>query len=1091
MTTWHSRRILLGLTLSLLAMGTGHAASITHTTAYEYHPTSGRLSKSIVEPDNVQLRLETASTYDAWGNQTTVTVSSPATGMAAIAPRVSTVTYDARGQFSTGDSNALNQSESKTTESNFGMPMSLTGPNGLTTYWGYDDFGRKILETRADNTQTIVSYNYCAGYNNGTTPCPSLARYMVQSTPYARNGGPIGAWTKVYYDAADREVRSETQGFDGSSVIAKDTQYDNLGRVYRVSIPYYAGQSPQWTTYAYDLLGRVVTETRRDNSQTITAFSGLTSVATNALTQKRTQIKNSQGNVLRVIDAQNNSITYQYDPFGNLTQTTDPLGNVTTLTYDIRGRKTGMTDRDMGTWSYTYDVLGQLVRQTDAKNQVTSIAYDKLGRMVNRAEIDLISTWTYDNCTMGIGKLCNSTADSGYASTLSYDLYGRPANTVTSMDAVYNTAIGYDGNGRIALQTYPTGFAVKYLYTPLGYLQEVRNNATDFIYWHADSKDAEGHLLQQTYGNHVITQQNYEYGRLKTAYAGAGNNAQSNVYNYDPVGNLLSRTDANQNLSETFLYDNLRRLTSSTVNSNGAGLVTQNYSYDVLGNIASRSDMGSYTYNPAGAGSVRPHAVKEIALIGGGKQQYTYDANGNMSGQTVLDAAGNVVLTKGRTEVYTSFNMPQALGAPGISLAFIYGPDHQRVKQIAPAGTTIYLHPDNSGGLLYEKDLKPNGTTEHTHYITAGDRVVAIYKQTPAGNTLRYLHQDYLGSTAAITDEAGSVVERLAYDPFGKRRTPAGVFDPNNPIAGINTDRGFTMHEHLDELGLIHMNGRIYDPSIGRFMSADAGVPHPLDMQSFNRYSYTRNNPLVYVDPDGFYDEEYDSYSQCYCVSGTTYSGSYNPYGSGYSVDYYNGGQTTTSYNQYGNGFDNQYNTNGALVSSTPSSNAYVNVGTAGAADQSYQMGRGADGTLGLIPGVGFSGDSAEAFKEGRYVTGTLYATLAAVDVVTLGSTAKVKAGGKIAGETIYVLGRQIDTAVAKDWIGHRILDIKDWTLAKNDAFINKIISEKAVVYLGSPQTKSTLWDAANNRMTVFARELQQLTAAGYKQIGDYLVPGK
>jgi hypothetical protein len=97
----------------------------------------------------------------------------------------------------------------------------------------------------------------------------------------------------------------------------------------------------------------------------------------------------------------------------------------------------------------------------------------------------------------------------------------------------------------------------------------------------------------------------------------------------------------------------------------------------------------------------------------------------------------------------------------------------------------------------------------------------------------------------------------------------------------------------------------------------------------------------------------------------------------------------------------------------------------------------------------------------------------------------------KEAGKTIYVLGRQVDTAVAKDWAGHTILDIKNWTLAKNDAFIDKIIGEKATAYLGSPLTSATLWDAFNNRMTVFARELQQLKAAGYKQVGDYLVPGK
>jgi RHS repeat-associated protein len=89
----------------------------------------------------------------------------------------------------------------------------------------------------------------------------------------------------------------------------------------------------------------------------------------------------------------------------------------------------------------------------------------------------------------------------------------------------------------------------------------------------------------------------------------------------------------------------------------------------------------------------------------------------------------------------------------------------------------------------------------------------------------------------------------------------------------------------------------------------------------------------------------------------------------------------------------------------------------------------------------------------------------------------------------IYVLGRQADTAVAKDWAGHSVLDIPDWSLAKNDAFVQQIVDQRATVYLGSPQTEANLFDAFNERPTVFARELEQLKAAGYQQTGDYMLP--
>jgi RHS repeat-associated protein len=123
--------------------------------------------------------------------------------------------------------------------------------------------------------------------------------------------------------------------------------------------------------------------------------------------------------------------------------------------------------------------------------------------------------------------------------------------------------------------------------------------------------------------------------------------------------------------------------------------------------------------------------------------------------------------------------------------------------------------------------------------------------------SLRYFHHDQLGSIAAISEgnpgaTLGAVIERLAYDPWGKRRNVNGLSDVTDSLTGLTTDRGFTMHEHLDEMGVVHMNGRIYDPLIGRFMSADPFIQAPSMLQSYNRYSYVMNNPLNLTDPSGF-----------------------------------------------------------------------------------------------------------------------------------------------------------------------------------------------------------------------------------------------
>ena len=89
--------------------------------------------------------------------------------------------------------------------------------------------------------------------------------------------------------------------------------------------------------------------------------------------------------------------------------------------------------------------------------------------------------------------------------------------------------------------------------------------------------------------------------------------------------------------------------------------------------------------------------------------------------------------------------------------------------------------------------------------------------------------------------------------PWGKRRNTNGQADTTDSLTGLTTDRGYTEHEHLDEMGLIHMNGRVYDPLVGRMMSADPFIQAPGSLQSYNRYAYVMNNPLNLTDPSGYF----------------------------------------------------------------------------------------------------------------------------------------------------------------------------------------------------------------------------------------------
>jgi RHS repeat-associated protein len=163
--------------------------------------------------------------------------------------------------------------------------------------------------------------------------------------------------------------------------------------------------------------------------------------------------------------------------------------------------------------------------------------------------------------------------------------------------------------------------------------------------------------------------------------------------------------------------------------------------------------------------------------------------------------------------------------------------------------TTFYV-----GGIL-EKVVSA-GVTHYKHRIDAPTGLVAIYDRPTSGpEETFYFTKDHLGSIDTITDQSGAVEARLSYDAFGARRDESDWHGapPSNPWAG-SSRRGYTEHEHLDNLGLTHMNGRVQDPAIGRFLSADPYIPDPLSSQSFNRYSYVQNNPLTRIDPSGFDD---------------------------------------------------------------------------------------------------------------------------------------------------------------------------------------------------------------------------------------------
>jgi len=334
-----------------------------------------------------------------------------------------------------------------------------------------------------------------------------------------------------------------------------------------------------------------------------------------------------------------------------------------------------------------------------------------------------------------------------------------------------------------------------------GNQHEVRTaDAANTLLWKANAENQRGQMTDYSLGNGVQTFNMFDqYGYLTQTnsvsfFKDIEHPIQNFSYSFDPAtGNLLSRTDFERSLTETFTYDNTNeRLASYT----HAGVSTQLF-YQQNGNISKKGDVTSssvgYTYG------AKPHAVTGIS---------------NPTSAFVQQA-------KPQDISFTSFNkvaLIQDSQAPNHQLAFTYGPDDQRVMSVLtttdPSATLMTKYYCEN----YEKEVTATSVRE-LHYLQSPSGLFAIMVKQGTTETMYYTHNDHLGSITAISDATGNLVESLSYDPWGRRHNPDNWNDYN--VTSTLFDRGFTGHEHLPQFGLINMNGRVYDPFLARFLSPD------------------------------------------------------------------------------------------------------------------------------------------------------------------------------------------------------------------------------------------------------------------------------
>ena len=734
-----------------------------HTYAYDSYGNPVAETVKLYTSPNTQ---KTSYEYDSYGRLSKVT--SPM-GL------VNTFTYNASGQVAT-----------------------VKDYKGGTTTFTYDAFGRETSVAYPDKTTKTTQYTWSSVATNGL--------YSIVST---NTGKPTV--TEVY-DALNRIVRRGEQRFDGI-VRNIDRQYDSFGNLQKESLPFTSSAASLWNTYAYDSYDRILSCTESSGRKTTYSYNKNTvTVVSDKVSTTRTY--DAQGNLLSVTDPAG-SIVYNLAADGQPSSVVAPGNVTTTFGYDKYRRQTSLVDPNQGTTLFEYDAAGNLSKETNANGLTTINEYDSYNRLIKTTTPELVTSFTYN----AKDELTGISTNNGTSKSFAYDSYGRlitwKENGVDGkwLQKDYSYA---DGNVSAVKYTSQNGALAteNYVYRN-GHLSEVKLNGTTTIFKLSKENDFAQPTEVVTGGmtrKYTFTAYGLPMGRSASS---ASKTYQNFSYIFDATtSNLTSRKDNVRNITESFGYDNLNRLTSY------AGKTA---TYDLKGNITGKSDIGTLKY----ALAEKPYAVSEAVL------------------------SGNGIPARSQNITYTSFRRPKSITEDGHIATFTYNGEYDRVKMNISKNGSSLLTRYYLGG-CYELDQTTSSSKEKLYLGGDYYDAVAVYVKESTSSGIYYIFRDYLGSITHIVASDGTLVQELSYDAWGRLRAPVTqqVYDPGQEPA-LFLGRGYTGHEHLTQFGLINMNARLYDPALGRFLSPDPYVQMPYMSQNFNRYAYAMNNPLCYVDENG------------------------------------------------------------------------------------------------------------------------------------------------------------------------------------------------------------------------------------------------
>lgn len=707
----------------------------------------------------------------------------------------------------------------------------ITNPFNQETAFQYDEWNRQIK---------VIDY---LG-NESTTDFTEVNNAYTVTKSSDDGSGMI-----VEYDQLGRVSVVKEKNLFGDW-ISKKYEYDVLGRLIKESEPY-SGSPSQWNETVYDIYSRPTSQTLYTGRSINITYNNLTTTVDDGV-KVVTSVRNQFGGPDSVTDP-GGTINYSYYGNGGL-KTANYNGVLVATEQDGWGRKTKLTDPSAGVYEYEYNEYGETTKEITPKG-TTEYTYSPTGQLTEKSitgdRTDMTISYNYNPVHKFLDAITLVSADGNNSSyNYNYDTDIRLTSmSETTPYAEFSQQYTYDTFGRVETEQYnakllsnnkTSNKKIKNIYQN-GALKTIQDHVSGNNIWNATAVNERGQLTSASVGNNMTDSRSYDtFGYLTSTDISRSATSSPEVlmqlttdFNAQR-GTLNSRSNSLFSWSETFEYDNLDRLLSFDDNDGD-----NNLTYDDLGRITFNNEIGDYSY------SGTSYQVDDIDLNTQGDLYYQNN--------------------KLQQVAYNAFKKPHEVSEQGKEkIGFQYNAFMGRSNMFyGDVEEDIYLrnnrkHYSYDGSMEISFDEEDNLTTFVTYIGGDAYSAPAMFKSqsTDFGGIADYfyLHRDYLGSILLITDSNGNAKEKRHFDAWGKT---VKVTDGNDNTLEKLTflDRGYTGHEHLQGVGLIHMNGRLYDPNLKRFLSPDNYIQDVGNTQNFNRYSYVMNNPLMYTDPTG---EMYD-----------------------------------------------------------------------------------------------------------------------------------------------------------------------------------------------------------------------------------------